>query len=194
MNRHLNILVIESDETRARTVADALAQDGTCRVVILADTSSLSRRIAEMDPDVVLIDVADPSRDVIEDMAVATSPKERAVALFAPGGDTEFMRAAIEAGVSAYVAEDIRPEVLRPVIDLAIAQFGTVRRLRLELETTRRALEERKLIDRAKGSLMRARGLSEDEAYALLRKTAMDQKKKMADVAGALVTAAGLLG
>ena len=104
------------------------------------------------------------------------------------------MRAAIEAGVSAYVAEDIRPEVLRPVIDLAIAQFGTVRRLRLELETTRRALEERKLIDRAKGILMRARGLSEDEAYALLRKTAMDQKKKMADVAGALVTAAGLLG
>ncbi|PAU98301.1 ANTAR domain-containing response regulator [Paracoccus salipaludis] len=194
MNRHLNILVIESDETRARTVADALAQDGTCRVVILADTSSLSRRIAEMDPDVVLIDVADPSRDVIEDMAVATSPKERAVALFAPGGDTEFMRAAIEAGVSAYVAEDIRPEVLRPVIDLAIAQFGTVRRLRLELETTRRALEERKLIDRAKGILMRARGLSEDEAYALLRKTAMDQKKKMAEVAGALVTAAGLLG
>ena len=191
MNRHLNILVIESDETRARTVADALAQDGTCRVVILADTSSLSRRIAEMDPDVVLIDVADPSRDVIEDMAVATSPKERAVALFAPGGD---MRAAIEAGVSAYVAEDIRPEVLRPVIDLAIAQFGTVRRLRLELETTRRALEERKLIDRAKGILMRARGLSEDEAYALLRKTAMDQKKKMAEVAGALVTAAGLLG
>ena len=185
MNRHLNILVIESDETRARTVADALAQDGTCRVVILADTSSLSRRIAEMDPDVVLIDVADPSRDVIEDMAVATSPKERAVALFAPGGDTEFMRAAIEAGVSAYVAEDIRPEVLRPVIDLAIAQFGTVRRLRLE---------ERKLIDRAKGILMRARGLSEDEAYALLRKTAMDQKKKMAEVAGALVTAAGLLG
>ena len=194
MNRHLNILVIESDETRARTVADALAQDGTCRVVILADTSSLSRRIAEMDPDVVLIDVADPSRDVIEDMAVATSPKERAVALFAPGGDTEFMRAAIEAAVSAYVAEDIRPESLRPVIDLAIAQFGTVRRLRLELETTRRALEERKLIDRAKGILMRARGLSEDEAYALLRKTAMDQKKKMAEVAGALVTAAGLLG
>lgn len=194
MNRHLNILVIESDKTRARTVAEALASDGTCRVVILADTSSLSRRIAEMDPDVVLIDVADPSRDVIEDMAVATSPKERAVALFAPGGDTEFMRAAIEAGVSAYVAEDIRPEVLRPVIDLAIAQFGTVRRLRLELETTRRALEERKLIDRAKGILMRARGLSEDEAYALLRKTAMDQKKKMAEVAGALVTAAGLLG
>ena len=73
-------------------------------------------------------------------MAIATSPKERAVALFAPGGDTAFMRAAIEAGVSAYVAEDVRPEVLRPVIDLAIAQFATVRRLRLELEATRRAL------------------------------------------------------
>ena len=194
MDRQLNILVIESDETRAHSVAEALASDGTCRVVILADTSGLGRRIAEMDPDVVLIDVAHASRDVIEEMAVATSPKERAVALFAPGGDTAFMRAAIEAGVSAYVAEDVRPEVLRPVIDLAIAQFATVRRLRLELEAPRRALDERKVIDRAKGILMRARGLPEEEAYALLRKTAMDQKKKLAEVAAALVTAAGLLG
>lgn len=194
MDRHLNILVIESDETRAHAVAETLASDGTCRVVILADTSSLSRRIAEMDPDVVLIDISHPSRDVIEDMAIAASPKERAVALFAPGGDTAFMRAAIEAGVSAYVAEDVRPEVLRPVIDLALAQFATVQRLRLELEATRRALEERKVIDRAKGILMRVRGLPEDEAYALLRKTAMDQKKKLAEVAEALVTAAGLLG
>lgn len=194
MDRHLNILVIEADEARAHAVAEALASDGTCHVVILADASGLSRRIAEMDPDVVLIDVAHPSRDVIEEMAIATSPKERAVALFVPSGDIDFMRAAIEAGVSAYVAEDVRPEVLRPVIDLAIAQFSTVRRLRLELEATRRALEERKVIDRAKGILIRVRGLSEDEAYALLRKTAMDQKKKLAEVAGALVTAAGLLG
>ncbi|MCA0206268.1 ANTAR domain-containing response regulator [Pararhodobacter sp.] len=194
MTRGIDILVVEPDPTRARAVADALTADGGCRVVILADVSSLARRIAEMNPDVVLIDMENPSRDVIEDLSLAAGPKERAVALFAPGGDTALMRAAIEAGVSAYVAEGVRPEVLRPVIDLAIAQFGQMQRLRTELEATRRALEERKLIDRAKGILMRARGLSEDEAYALLRKTAMDQKKRLAEVAAALVTAAGLLG
>lgn len=194
MTRGIDILVVEPDPTRARAVVDALTADGGCRVVILADVSSLARRIAEMNPDVVLIDMENPSRDVIEDLSLAAGPKERAVALFAPGGDTALMRAAIEAGVSAYVAEGVRPEVLRPVIDLAIAQFGQMQRLRTELEATRRALEERKLIDRAKGILMRARGLSEDEAYALLRKTAMDQKKRLAEVAAALVTAAGLLG
>jgi response regulator NasT len=194
MGRQIDIVVVEPDEARARGIAEALAIDGGCRVVILADASGLARRIAEIDPDVVLIDMENPSRDVIEDLSLAAGPRDRAVALFAPGGDTAVMRAAIEAGVSAYVAEGVRPGVLRPVIDLAIAQFGQMHRLRVELETTRRALEERKLIDRAKGILMRARGLSEDEAYALLRKTAMDQKKKLAEVAAALVTAAGLLG
>jgi two-component system, response regulator / RNA-binding antiterminator len=187
------IVVVEPDESRARAMAEVLSADGGCRVVILSDTSGLARRIAELDPDVVLIDMADPSRDVIEELSVAAGPRDRAVALFAPGGDTDVMRAAIEAGVSAYVAEGVRPEALRPVIDLAIAQFGQMQRLRAELAATRRALEERKLVDRAKGILMRARGLTEDEAYALLRKTAMDQKRKLADVAAALVTAAGLL-
>lgn len=193
MARQINIIVVEPDETLARAVADALSADGSCRVVILANASGLARRIAEIEPTVVLIDVADPSRDVIEALSLAAGPKERAVALFAPGGDTDLMRAAIEAGVSAYVADGVRPEALRPIIDLAIAQFGAMHRLRAELEATRRALEERKLVDRAKGILMRARGLSEDEAYATLRKAAMDQKKRLADVAAALVTAAGLL-
>lgn len=173
MARQIDIVVVEPDEARARAVAEALAADGGCRVVILSDASALARRIADIDPDVVLIDMENPSRDVIEELSLVAGPKERAVALFAPGGDTA---------------------VMRPVIDLAIAQFGQMHRLRVELETTRRALEERKLIDRAKGILMRARGLSEDESYALLRKTAMDQKKKLAEVAAALVTAAGLLG
>jgi two-component system, response regulator / RNA-binding antiterminator len=189
----LKIVVVEPEQDRARTVAEVLAADVGCHVVILSDVGGLARRIAEIDPDVVLIDMTNPSRDVIEELAQAAGPKDRAVALFAPGGDIGVMRAAIEAGVSAYVAEGVRPEALRPVIDLAIAQFGQMQRLRAELDATRRALEERKVVDRAKGILMRARGLSEEDAYALLRKTAMDQKKKLADVAAALVTAAGML-
>lgn len=160
----LKIVVVEPEEDRARAVAEVLAKDAGCRVVILSDASGLARRLAEIDPDVVLIDMANPSRDVIEELSIAAAPKERAVALFAPGGNTDVMRAAIEAGVSAYVAEGVRPEALRPVIDLAIAQFGQMQRLRAELEATRRALEERKVVDRAKGILMRARGLSEEDA------------------------------
>lgn len=194
MLRPLNVVVVEPDEARARAVAEVLSEGGAARVVILSDASGLARRIAEIDPDVVLIDMANPSRDVIEELSLAAGPRDRAVALFAPGGGSDVMRAAIEAGVSAYVAEGVRPEMLRPIIDLAIAQFAQTFRLRAELEATRRALEERKTVDRAKGILMRARGMTEDEAYAALRKAAMDQKKKIADVAAALVTAAGLLG
>jgi response regulator NasT len=103
-------------------------------------------------------------------------------------------REAIEAGVSAYVVDGLAPERIKPVIDTAIARFSIVRQMRNELAETRRALEERKVIDRAKGLLMKAKGIDEDAAYALLRKTAMDQGRKVADVAEALVTAAGLLG
>ena len=102
-------------------------------------------------------------------------------------------RAAIEAGVSAYVVDGMQPERLKPILDAAVTRFNMFQRMRTELETTKRALEERKVIDRAKGLIMKAKGLGEDEAYALLRKTAMDQNRRVADVAEALVTAAGLL-
>uniref|UniRef100_UPI0035C86565 ANTAR domain-containing response regulator n=1 Tax=Palleronia sp. TaxID=1940284 RepID=UPI0035C86565 len=102
--------------------------------------------------------------------------------------------AAIEAGLSAYVVDGLTPARVKPVLDAAIARFRMMQRMRTELAETKRALEDRKVIDRAKGLLMRARCIPEDEAYALLRKTAMDQGRRVADVAEALVTAAGLLG
>lgn len=190
----LRIVVVEPDEARARAIAAALAPSRADEVTIIGDMSGLARRIAETNPDLVLIDVANPSRDVLEELMLASGPRERAVAMFVDRSDAELTRAAVEAGVSAYVAEGVQPERLRPVIDLAIAQFGMMQRLRAELEATRRALEERKLIDRAKGILMKARGVGEEEAYALLRRAAMDQRRRVAEVAQALVTAAGLLG
>ena len=102
-------------------------------------------------------------------------------------------KAAVEAGVSAYVVDGLQAERIKPVIDTAIARFQVLRQMRTELAETRRALEERKVIDRAKGLLMKAKGISEDEAYALLRNTAMNQNRRVAEVAEALVTASGLL-
>jgi response regulator NasT len=113
--------------------------------------------------------------------------------MFVSGTAGGLARAAIEAGVSAYVVDGFQPERVMPILETAIARFQMVRQMRTELVETRRALEERKVIDRAKGLLMKAKGIDEEAAYAILRKTAMDQGRRVADVAEALVTAAGLL-
>jgi response regulator NasT len=141
----------------------------------------------------VLIDISNPSRDVLEELAMASAPLERTVAMFVDRSDDSMTRAAIEAGVSAYVVDGLKAERLKPILDAAVVRFNMFQRMRAELAETKRALEERKVIDRAKGLLMKARGIEEDAAYALLRKTAMDQGKRVADVAQALVTAAELL-
>ena len=113
--------------------------------------------------------------------------------MFVSGAASDLANAAVEAGMSAYVVNGLQPDRIKPIMDIAIARFQVLRQMRVELEETRRALEERKLIDRAKGLLMKAKGIQEDEAYALLRKTAMNQNRRVADVAEALVTASGLL-
>ncbi|MEM1299662.1 MAG: ANTAR domain-containing protein [Pseudomonadota bacterium] len=190
----LKVSVVEADRDRALMIVDGLRETGTFEVDVIGDSSGLARRLSEMSPDVVLIDVANPNRDILEELALASGPKERAVAMFVDQSDSQMTRAAIDAGVSAYVVDGLRKERIKPVLDAAIARFQLFARMRIELETTKAALAERKVIDRAKGLLMKARGLSEDEAYALLRKTAMDQSRKVADVAQALVTASDLLG
>lgn len=188
----LHIVIVEPDETRARLVIASLEPLGH-RVTVIGEAAGLLRRVREIAPDIVLIDMANPSRDTLEEMALASGPMDRPVAFFVDRTDRDLTQQAIEAGVSAYVVDGLLPERVASVMDAAIARFQLFRRMRTELETTRRALEERKLIDRAKGILMKARGISEEQAYALLRKTAMDQGRKVADVAAALVTAAGLL-
>ena len=160
---------------------------------VLSAVNDLAEKIRALKPDVVLIDIANPSRDTLEEMALASGPRERTVAMFVDRSDEGMTRAAIEAGVSAYVVDGMQPERLKPILDAAVTRFNMFQRMRTELETTKRALEERKVIDRAKGLVMKAKGIGEDEAYALLRKTAMDQNRRVADVAQALVTAAGLL-
>jgi two-component system, response regulator / RNA-binding antiterminator len=178
MNR-LSIIVVERDKDRALRIVDGLMASGDHLVVVIAEETGLARRIADQKPDIVLIDVADPSRDVLEELALASGPLERPVA--------------IEAGMSAYVVDGLQPERIKPILDAAIARFHMFQKMRAELLATRAALEDRKIIDRAKAILMKARGIDEEAAYALLRKTAMDQKRRVADIASHLVMAAGLL-
>ncbi|WP_189381315.1 ANTAR domain-containing response regulator [Gemmobacter nanjingensis] len=191
MMKPLSIVLIEKIPERAVLITEALRAE--CEVTVIDSEQGLARRIAELAPDLVLIDVANPSRDTLEELSLASSPMERPVAMFVDRSDRDLTRAAIEAGLSAYVVNGLRAERLRPVLDAAIARFHLFQRMRAELAATRAALEERKIVDRAKGILMKARGIGEDEAYALLRRTAMDQKKKIVEIAQAILTAADLL-
>ena len=193
VQKDLSILVVEADRDRAIQIVDTLKDAGFERIQVIGDASSLANQINAAEPDLVLIDMADPSRDMLEEMALASGPLDRPVAMFVDASDDSLTTAAIEAGVSAYVVDGMRPDRVKPVLDAAIARFQMFKRMRTELAETKRALEERKVIDRAKGLIMKARGVDEDEAYALLRKTAMDQGKRLADVAEALVSSVGLL-
>ena len=193
MEKGLSIIVVEPVRERALMIVDSLKASGDHDIQVISEVSSLARRIREFDPDVVLVDVTSPSRDMIEELSLAASPMDRPVAMFVDQSEESLTKVAIEAGVSAYVVDNLRPERVKPVLAAAIARFNMFRRMREELAETKRALEERKVIDRAKGMLMKARGVGEDEAYAILRKPAMDKGRKISDVAEALVTAADLL-
>jgi response regulator NasT len=193
MSDRLSIIVVEKDRDRALLIVDSLRESGNHDIHVIADESALAHKVKERKPDVVLVDIASPSRDMLEELALASSPLERPVAMFVDRSDDNLTKMAIEAGVSAYVVDGLRPERLKPILDAAITRFHMFQRMRTELQATKQALEERKVIDRAKGLLMKARGIDEDAAYALLRKTAMDQNKKVVEVAQALVTAMGLL-
>jgi response regulator NasT len=193
MTERLCILVVEKDRERARTIVDGLRDAGEHDVLVLADEFGLARKIAERNPDLVLIDAGNPSRDAIEELTLASAPLQRPVAMFVDESDGALTQAAIEAGVAAYVVAGLSANRIGPVLDAALARFHMMQKMRAELAETRRALEERKVIDRAKGIVMRAKAMSEDEAYALMRKAAMDQGKKLAEVAQALVTAAEIL-
>ena len=194
MPEPITIVVVEPDPERARLIVDALTDSAGYQVHVIAERAALARQISKVNPDVVLVDLADPSRDIIEELTLASGPLDRPVALFVERSAEGLSTAAIEAGLSAYVVDGLTPTRVKPILDAAIARFRLMARMRAELAETKRALEERKVIDRAKGLLMRARGMPEDEAYALLRRTAMDQGRRVADVAEALVTAAALLG
>lgn len=193
MDKRLSIVIIEPNPDRAEPIMAGLRDAGDHDIRIIAGETGLARRIAELRPDVVLIDLANPSRDILEELALASGPMERPVAMFVDQSDEQLTRAAIEAGISAYVVDGLRADRLKPILDAAIARFHLFQRMRAELASMRTALEERKIIDRAKAILMKARGIDEEAAYALLRKTAMDQGKRVAEIAQQLVMAAGLL-
>lgn len=193
MESVLKIVIVDANPIRAAILEDGLREAGHVHVTRIAETSHLLSRIYAIDPDVILIDLENPSRDVLEQMFQVSRAVRRPIAMFVDQSDSASIQASVDAGVSAYIVDGLKKERMQHILDLCISRFNAFARLQDELDRTRSALEERKAIDRAKGILMKAKGLSEEEAYALMRKTAMNEKKKIAEIAQSVITAAELL-
>lgn len=194
MPNALSILVIDDNAIRASIIEAGLREAGHDSVRVITDIEDVARRIGEIAPDVVIIDLENPNRDVLEHFFALSRTIKRPIAMFVDKSDPAEIEAAVDAGVSAYVVDGLRKDRIKPILDMAIVRFRAFSRLRDELEAARSELQGRKVIDKAKGILMSSRGLSEDAAYTLLRTTAMNQNRKIAEIAQALVTASELLG
>jgi len=190
----VRVLLIDDTRARARVLRKAL-QDGGYEVVQAAAAPlALMKAVERAQPDVIIIDVDSPSRDVLEHIVVMTQNAPRPIVMFARDAGEAMIREAVKAGVSAYVVDGMEAARVKPIIDVACARFEEFQRLRGELAEARESLSERKLVERAKGILMQRRGLSEEAAFAALRGMAMDRKLRLAEVARSVIDAAALLG
>jgi len=193
METPLRIAVVEENPLRAEVLIAGLREAEHSNVLHIGQTKRLLQAIHDIDPDVVIIGLENPSRDTLEQLFQMSRVVKRPIAMFVDKSDRAAITAAIDAGVSAYVVGGLQKDRVQSILDVCISRFNAMARMRDELERAKTALEERKVIDRAKGILMRAKGLDEEEAYRLLRKTAMNEKKKIAEIAQSVVTAAELL-
>ncbi|HVY24314.1 MAG TPA: ANTAR domain-containing protein [Steroidobacteraceae bacterium] len=189
----LRILIVDQNVTRAAVLEDGLREAGHSDVVVVRDMQNLLKRIVDAEPDVIFIDLENPNRDVLEQMFQVSRTVHRPIAMFVDKSDAGMTEAAVNAGVSTYVVDGLKKERIHSILELTISRFKAFNQLRTELDKTRQQLEERKLVERAKGILMRERGMNEEQAYALLRKTAMNENLKLSQVAQSIITAAKLL-
>ena len=187
------IVIVDESPIRAAILEEGLREAGFTGVVHISEMQSLLARIYALDPDVILIDLENPSRDVLEQMFQVSRAVRRPIAMFVDQSDAASIQASVDAGVSAYIVGNLQKDRIKAILDLCISRFNAFSRLQDELDRTKNALEERKVIDRAKGILMKLKSLTEEEAYVLMRSTAMREKKKIVEIAQSIITASELL-
>jgi len=188
------VLVVDESAERANSVRDALRRAGYEVTASLSSPLTLLKTIEDRAPDVIVIDTDSPSRDVLEHLVFVSERTPRPVVMFAQDDAPETIRAATRAGVSAYVVDGLDKNRIKAIVEAAVARFEDYQALRTQLAEANLKLSERKAVEKAKGLLMKSRGLDEDAAYAALRKMAMDRKLKLVEVAQRVIDAADLLG
>jgi two-component system, response regulator / RNA-binding antiterminator len=190
----MRIAIIDTSTTRAAIISEGLREAGLDDLVVIDRDRPLVAQVEAAAPEVVLVNLENPSRDMLEDFFAMSRALARPIAMFVDQSDAEATMAAVDAGVSAYVVDGLAKQRIKPVLDLAVRRFQAFSRLQEELAAARSALADRETIDRAKAILMRRRGLDEPAAYAMLRRHAMSSNRRIADVAEAIVTSDALMG
>ena len=190
---YMRIAIVDESSVRASIIQEGLAQLENCEIFVLTERKAMLARLAEIDPEIVLMDLGNPSRDVLEEYFAVTRALSRPIAMFVDESDDDAIAASIDAGVSAYIVDGLAANRIRPLLDLAIRRFNAFARLQDDLAKARGQLAERETIDKAKRILMDGRGLSEPDAYKELRTKAMQSSRRIADIAEALVTAHELM-
>jgi len=179
---------------RSRALRIGLLEAGYNIVAVLPTDTFLAERLAQLQPDMIIVDAESEARDALEHVVVASRDARRPIVMFTNDADTTHVKDAVAAGVSAYIVAGLAPERIRPILEVAMARFQHEQELRRELADARSELNDRKLVDRAKGLLMQRQGLSEADAYGRMRKTAMDRGLKLGEVAQRILDVADLLG
>ncbi|MES2492922.1 MAG: ANTAR domain-containing protein [Pseudomonadota bacterium] len=190
----MRIAIVDESASRAAVIHEGLAQLDDCDIFVVTERRGLVARIGEIAPDIVLMDLGNPSRDVLEEYFAVSRALARPIAMFVDESDEESIAASIDAGVSSYVVDGLAAHRIRPILDLAVKRFSAFARLQADLAEAKGKLAERDAVDKAKRILMDSRGLTEPQAYAELRKAAMNQGRRIAEIAEALLTAHQLLG
>ena len=189
MDTSLKIVIVDESPIRAAILQEGLREAGYTQVTHLSETLNLLARIYSLDPDIILIDLENPSRDVLEQMFQVSRAVRRPIAMFVDQSDEASIQASVDAGISSYIVDGLKKERIKPIIDLSISRFNAFAHLQGELERAKSALEDRKVIDRAKGILMDSQGLSETEAFRRIQKMSMNNRKPMRAVADAIILA-----
>ncbi|MGB7289461.1 MAG: ANTAR domain-containing protein [Candidatus Macondimonas sp.] len=190
----LKVMLVDDDPGRGAILRQALTDAGYAVFNCPLRGVNLLAELQRSGADVIIVDMDVPDRDTLESVRHISRDYPRPVVMYAESADADIMRQAVQAGVSAYVVDDINPRRVKPILEVAVARFKEFQALRDELEKTRNTLAERKVVDRAKGILMKKRGMDEETAYQALRKLAMDRNQRLADVARTVVEMAELLG
>jgi response regulator NasT len=185
----VKIVIVDQSSIRSAILEEGLREAGFVDITYLAETTNLLSRIYSTDPDVILIDLGSPSRDELEQMFQVSRAVRRPIAMFVEKADTGSIQASVDAGVSAYIVDGLKKERIKSILDVCISRFNAFANLQSELDKARADLEERKVVDRAKAILMQAKGLTESEAYNMMRGRAMRESKRMKEVAHSVIAA-----
>ncbi len=187
------VILIDENRGRAAILQQALVDAGYTVVGVIHSSENLLQRVQELTADVIIIDMESPNRDVLEHLSLVNRENPRPVVMFADNDDRETIQAAVKAGVSAYIVDGLSQSRVKSIMEVAIARFREYQAMRKELDETRNRLAERKLIEQAKGILMKRRNMDEESAYHALRKLAMDRNQRLSDVARTVISMADLL-